>query len=100
MMASSAGELDLSAAIRIARIARGWSRTKLAAELGTSESLIGKWENGRTQPSMRQFRNLCLVFGWHLDTGRKLSLAGLVGSKVRSRSPVAPIPPRSFAAQH
>jgi len=85
-MATSVRELPLSQAIRAAREAKGWSPTKLAAELGTSESLVRKWEKGTNRPSVDRVEDLSRVLGWSLpwdpDTGRKLSLATLPRPKV------------------
>jgi ribosome-binding protein aMBF1 (putative translation factor) len=58
-MALRAEDTTLAEAIRGARVARGWSRTKLAAELDTGERQVGRWETGATQPSMRQLVKLC-----------------------------------------
>jgi transcriptional regulator with XRE-family HTH domain len=40
---------------------KGWKAAKLAAELGVSETTLGRWENGRQQPTLGHQQRLCEV---------------------------------------
>jgi tetratricopeptide (TPR) repeat protein/DNA-binding XRE family transcriptional regulator len=46
-----------------ARNRRGWSQVHLAAEVGTTQVNISRWENGETVPSPHFLTELCKVFG-------------------------------------
>jgi ribosome-binding protein aMBF1 (putative translation factor) len=71
---------SLAEAIREARLANGWSQSKLARLLDTPESSVQKWESGRNLPSHPHYARMCLLFGWPLpysgesSTARKITL--------------------------
>jgi transcriptional regulator with XRE-family HTH domain len=99
-MVSSTETLALAEAIREARRTRGWSQTKLAAELGTSESGVRGWEAGHHQPSLRQLVKLCRLFDWPLpwpngDTGTYLRSLSTRSGLVRLGSDIPPTPASS-----
>jgi transcriptional regulator with XRE-family HTH domain len=65
---------SLAEAIRAARTERGWSQSKLARVLDTTEQSVHNWESGK-YPSHHWYAQLCLVFGWPLPYSGNSSTA-------------------------
>jgi transcriptional regulator with XRE-family HTH domain len=57
---------SLADAIRRERKDRGWSQSRLARELGTTEQTIRNWESGKKFPNHPTYQRVCLLFGWPL----------------------------------
>lgn len=64
--------------LRAARINAGLDQTTVAKELGVNVATISRWENGKSQPTIDQFRKMCAMYGWPeadiiLDDSRRKS---------------------------
>jgi transcriptional regulator with XRE-family HTH domain len=69
--------------IREVRIRRGWSKSKLAKELGCSVAAVSRWESGeRTHVTPHLAQRLCWIFP------RELSYYSLTGAPRLSSLPV------------
>ena len=49
--------------LRQLRQARGWTQQDVAERLGTSRSLVSRWERGETVPRARTQQRLAILFG-------------------------------------
>lgn len=49
-----------------ARLAKGWSQTDLAKQLGTTQSVIARIESGKGNPTLRTLLLIAKVLGVHL----------------------------------
>lgn len=58
--------MDISAAVRSARRARGLSQRELAAELGISAATVAAWEAGRRVPAVASLRKVLALQGLEL----------------------------------
>jgi len=47
--------------LRVARLAKGWKASKLAAVLGVSETTVSRWENGHQKPSGFHCERVCEI---------------------------------------
>lgn len=45
----------------------GLSQSRLAEMLETTQQTIGRWENGKAEPSIKSLRDLALIFGTSVD---------------------------------
>lgn len=54
----------LGPAIREARVRRGWSQEELAFQMGTDQSVVGKWERGTRVPDLSTLQRLAAVLGY------------------------------------
>ncbi|NND02068.1 MAG: helix-turn-helix transcriptional regulator [Acidimicrobiia bacterium] len=65
---STATGADGSAAnvVRHARKAAGLSQKKLAARLGTSQSVVSRWERGHDEPRLSSLRAIARACGFRL----------------------------------
>ena len=50
--------------LRAARLAKGWSRAKLARAMGVGEGTIMKWERASNAPGFECYLFLCVLFDW------------------------------------
>ena len=55
---------DFARMLRASREARGWSRAKLARQLGSTEATVWHWEKAASAPGFDAFLFLCVVFNW------------------------------------
>ncbi len=53
--------------IRQLREERGWTRLKLANEIGATPGSVYNWERGTSEPRVSQLRALARVFGVSSD---------------------------------
>lgn len=53
--------------IKEARRRAGITQTELARRLGTSQSVIARWESGRDEPSYRNLRRAVQACGFQID---------------------------------
>jgi HTH-type transcriptional regulator/antitoxin HipB len=51
-------EMEIAFAIAEARARAGLSQAELAERLGTTQSVISRWESGRGEPSARSMRKI------------------------------------------
>ncbi len=51
-------EMELAFAIADARMRAGLSQAELAERVGTTQSVIARWEGGRSEPSTRSMRRI------------------------------------------
>lgn len=49
------------------RVERGWTRPRLARELGISREVLANWERGENRPPYELFVALRILFGVSLD---------------------------------
>jgi len=49
--------------IKLARMKRGLRQMDLAVQVGTSESMVAKWETDRLKPSAEMYEKLAAVLG-------------------------------------
>ena len=55
--------------LRQARFRAGLSQSQLAERLGTSQSVIARWESGRTRPSLANLERVVRACGFELELG-------------------------------
>lgn len=53
--------------LRAARVNAGMSQSEAAYKLSVNISTVSSWENGKTVPSLENFRKLCRLYGWPED---------------------------------
>ncbi len=59
--------VDLGERIRAQRVAKGWSQADLAANVGVTLNVVGRWERSAAEPRLKQCKALAQVFGASLD---------------------------------
>lgn len=68
---------SIGAAVKAARLAKGWSQARLARLLEVPEATVQNWESGRTEPRFTLYARMCLLFGWPLpyaaDSGNSVT---------------------------
>jgi len=62
-MKKSEPRSGVNAALRHARLQRGWSQSELAKVIQVNVKTYSRWENGMQQPSSSSLRMLCNAFG-------------------------------------
>ena len=53
--------------LKEARKANGFTQRTVAQSLGVVESCYANWEQGRTEPSIKDLQRLCLIFDISAD---------------------------------
>lgn len=48
--------------LKAARINAGLDQTDVSREIGVNPSTVSSWENGKTKPSLDNFRKLCALY--------------------------------------
>lgn len=54
--------MNIGAAIKKLRLAKGWDQKNLAKKLNVSNKTISSWERNRTEPNMEMIEELCRLF--------------------------------------
>jgi transcriptional regulator with XRE-family HTH domain len=58
---------EVGQTIRDLRRAKGWAQLDLALLLRVSPSTVHKWEAGKSQPQLQQFKEMAALFGVAMD---------------------------------
>ena len=53
--------------LEAARVNAKMSQKEVATRMDVNTSTISNWENGKTAPSVGQFRQLCEIYGCPMD---------------------------------